>query len=106
MHGQGLGRQGQGLVGEGQVLQAPAQQLGLGGRGEAERRVLLGLEQVGGGRVVAGLGAAQGGRPLHVRVVHREMLLDDPVHGHRGFREVRQVASRHVAVHEKEKSYN
>lgn len=110
VHGQRLER----LVGG--ELQAAAQQLGVGGRRQAERAAVSTAPALGPAtpraplvrfvqiraRVrtrVARLAAAQRRRwSLHVRVVHGEVLLNHPVHGHGGFREVRQVTCRHVAV--------
>lgn len=89
-----------------QELGAPAQELRVGGRGEAERRaVFVGAaeREPGAGAEVAGLvaetealvggllhrvGARVAGltvaqlRTLHVRIVHGEMLLDHTVHRH------------------------
>lgn len=79
-------------------LHAAPHQLRLGGRRQPERS-LRRLRHAAPRRRVAGLAVAERARrTLHVRVVHREVLRDHAVHRHGRFREVRQVAGRHVAV--------
>lgn len=105
MHGQRRGR----------LRQAAAEQLRLsrgrqpqraaarqGAAAPAQSALDLQLHDGAGPRVGAGIArltaAQRRRRPLHVRVVHGEVLLDDAVHGHGRLREVRQVARRHVAL--------
>lgn len=77
-------------------LQAAPQQLRLGRRGQPQRRELVRLQQrrrAARRAPAARLAAPHRRRALHVRVVHREVLLDHAVDRHRRLRELRQVAS-------------
>lgn len=95
------------------LLEATAEQLGLGGRGESQRWAVvvrrahplegdpgpfqLVLDDVRA-RVAGLAGAQRSSGTLHVGVVHGEVLLDHSVYRHRGLREVGYVARRHVTA--------